>query len=514
MVRPMTFDALVRGGTVIDGTGSDGERADLGISAGRIEAVGDLAAADAPVVIDATGKIVCPGLIDAHAHTDWCAFLGNEHAEPRLASIRQGVTTEIAGNCGLSPFPVVGRGDARMPPGWLFPSLREYRSAVEDAGVAVNVLPLVGHGAIRRSVMGDEARAATAWEIDAMKRLAAEAMDDGALGLSTALAMAPGAHAAEEELVALARVIGKRGGIYATHMREEGDHVLDSVRESIRLGEQAGVRVQISHHKIGGQRNWGRSAETLAEIEAARARGLDLLIDVYPWTATSNGLMDAMPHWLTDGGAGAARARLVEQATVDRLAAHYGDAPIHATMLIASCGPHPEYEGHRIGEVASELGCTVVETMARLLAADPGMLVITFGMDEAEVATIGSRPYALAGSDGLPFPGKQHPRVAGTFALLLGRAARGVDGATLADTIHRMTGLTAERFGLADRGVIRRGAVADVLVFDPETIENRATYDDPWLPPIGVEHVLLAGQVGVRAGVDTGLRAGRVLAPG
>lgn len=509
----MAFDMLIRGGTVIDGTGAEAAVADVAILDGRVAAIGDLAAAEAATTIDATGKIVCPGIIDSHAHTDWCAFLGEEHLAPRLASVRQGVTTEIAGNCGLSPFPVVGRGDQRMPPGWLFPSLRDYRAAVEDAGVAVNVLPLVGHGAIRRSVIGDDARPATSSEIDAMARLVAEALDDGAVGMSTALAMAPGAHATEEELVALARVVGRRDAIYATHMREESDHVLDSVRESIRLGEEADVRVQISHHKIGGQRNWGRSAETLAEIEAARARGLDLLIDVYPWTATSNGLMDAMPHWLTAGGADAARQRLHEDASIDRLAAQYGDAPVHATMVIASCGPHPDYEGHRIGEVAAELGLSVVATMARLLVADPGMLVITFGMDETEVMTIGSQPYALAGSDGLPFPGKQHPRVAGTFALLLARAARAEDGASLVDTIHRMTGLTAERYGLADRGVLRAGAVADVLVFDPATIENRATYEDPWTPPLGIEHVLLEGRAAIAAGADTGLRAGRVLAP-
>lgn len=508
----MAFDVVIRDGLVIDGTGAEGIRADVGIVDDRVTVVGVLAVAEARTVIDATGKVVCPGLIDAHAHTDWCAFLGEEHTGPRLASILQGVTTEVAGNCGLSPFPVVGRGDARMPPTWLFESLRAYRAAVEDAGIAVNVVPLVGHAAIRRSVMGDEARAATSTEIASMERLVGEALDDGAVGMSTALAMAPGAHASEEELVSLAGIVGRRGGLYTTHMREESDHVLDSVRESIRLGETAGVSVQISHHKIGGQRNWGRSAETLAEIEAARARGVDLLIDVYPWTATSNGLMDAMPHWLTEGGADAARERLRDRVTIDRLASHYGDAPVHGTMLIASCGPHPEYEGVRIAEVATDLGLTNVETMAQLLVSDPSMLVITFGMDEDEVALIGSQPYALAGSDGLPFPGKQHPRVAGTFALLLSRGARGERGATLPDTIHRMTGLTADRFGLADRGVLRRGAIADVLVFDAGAIENRATYEDPWATPVGIEHVFVSGRAAVRDGVDTGLRAGRVLA--
>ena len=507
----MAFDLVIRDGTLIDGTGAIGVLTDVGVTNGRVTAVGDLAAAEAATVLDATGKVVCPGFIDAHAHSDWCAFLGDEHVAPRHAAVRQGVTTEITGNCGLSPFPVVGERDQRLPPTWQFPTLQAYREAVEDLGLSTNVVPLVGHGAVRRSVMGDAARRATSDEIEAMGRLVAEAMDDGALGLSTGLAMAPGAHAAEEEILALARVVARSGGVYATHMRQEGDDVVRSVEESIRVAQTAAVSVEISHHKITGQHNWGRSAETLPIIEAARAGGLDVLMDVYPWTATSNGLMDAMPHWLTEGGASAARRRLHELATVDRLTQQYGDAPIHGSMVVASCGPHPEYEGRRIDELAIDASRTNLEMVAALLIADPAAVVITFGMDEDEVLSIGAQPFALAGSDGLPFPGKQHPRVAGTFALLLGRAARGEGGATLPDTIHRMTGLTAERFGLAGRGVVAAGAVADLVVFDPASVDRGATYDDPWAPPIGIEHVFVEG-THVVDGTPTGACRGRVLA--
>ena len=459
-MNPDACELLLRGGTVIDGTGAPRRTADVAIDGDRIAAVGRLDGTRAAREIDASGLVVSPGFIDAHTHDDRAVL-----SDPSMAcKVSQGVTTVVTGNCGVSLAPLTGR---EPPPplnllggeDWYrFPTFAAYREELEGAPPALNVAMQVGHTALRACVMDGLDRAATEGEIERMAELADEAMRAGCIGLSTGLAYPPARATPTEEVIAIARRVAAHGGMHSTHMRDEEGGVLDSIRETIRIGREAGVPIVISHHKCAGRENWGGSRETLALIAEAQAtQAIDL--DVYPYVAGSTVLLMEI----------VARSEKV---------------------LVSWSEPHPEAAGRPLDEIAREWGCGAAEAVDRLQPAGG----IYFMMDEDDLARILRFPGAMIGSDGLPHDVFPHPRLWGTFPRVLGRYARDEGLIGLEDAVHRMTGKPAAVFGLAGRGEVREGAFADLVLFDPDEIIDTATYEDPMQPAAGVRSVFVNGR--------------------
>ena len=472
------YDILFTGGTVIDGTGAPRARADVAVSGDRIAAVGDLAGAQAAHTIDATGRIVSPGFIDAHTHDD-NLLLVDRDMTPKTS---QGVTTVIAGNCGVSLAPL--RPGRPVPPpldllggpaDFRYPRFADYVAALDAAPPAANAGLLVGHSALRLDTMDDVDRPATAGEIDAMRDRLAEGMEAGALGFSTGLIYGPNKAASTDEVAAVAEVAGAAGGLYVTHMRNEHDGVEEAMEEAFEIGRRADADVVISHHKCAGRRNFGRSRDTLALLDKARERQ-SIGLDVYPYTAGSTVLMPEM----------------VEKAE---------------RVIVSWSEPHPEHTGRDLADVAAELGLDPIDAAQRLLPAGG----IYFMMDEADVQRIIAYEHSMIGSDGLPHDRHPHPRLWGTFPRVLGHYARELGLLTLEDAVRRMTGLTAARFGLTDRGEVRAGAYADLVMFDAETVADRATFDEPTRPAAGIDIVMVNGAIVREGGRVTGERPGRAL---
>lgn len=527
----MLFDALVRGGEVFDGGGGPPRRRDVGIMGDRIAALDDLSAADAKFQVDARGLAVAPGFIDTHTHSDVACFLDPRHAAIAGADVRQGVTTEVSGNCGFSVFPRFGPRGAALEglTGMLFgptplpwTDLEGYREAVHRAGTVANLAPLVGHGSLRATVMGLDDRPPSEAEMRTMVRLLEQALDQGAIGFSSGLVYAPGMYARTDELIRLCQSVASFGRPYCTHMRGESDMVVDSVREAIRTGQEAGVPLHISHHKVAGRANWGRTAETLPQIEDARRGGLDVTLDVYPYTAGSTILAAILPPWVQEGGVDAMLERLRDRQVRDRIRRDFAQglpgwenkraAAGWDGIVIAWNPTAPQTEGRPIAEVAESMGKDPSDCAFDLLLDARGqVLIISHMMAEADVQRVLGYPHAMVGSDGIPVPGKPHPRWAGSFARVLGRYTREQRLFELPEAVRKMTSLPATRFGLRDRGVIAPGKMADLVVFDPATIVDRATFEEPLLPPAGIPEVLVNGVSVVRGGRLTGAKPGIVL---
>jgi len=522
--RDRPIDLLLRGGRVLDGTGAPAVQADVVVAGDRIVAItgpGQLDDVAAIRVADVGGSMIAPGFIDVHTHTDVLAFLPG-HDEIHTASVRQGVTTELCGNCGFSPFPAdpaagldrdpylsaLGAGVARP-----FTRLADYREAMSVMALPVNRAPLIGHATLRAGVVGYEDRAPTADELARMRRLLEQALDDGAFGMSTGLVYPPGQFAATEELIALGEVLHRHGRRYTSHLRDEIDHVVEAVEEALRIGREAGVGIQISHHKVAGARYRGRADVTLELIEQARADGVDVTIDVYPYSAASTLLAALLPPWANAGTLTERNTRLRDRVARDRIRMQHEHGSPGWQDFAAACGwhgvvltDHPAHTGRSIAELAE--GGDSWDTVCDLLLDEPTLTCVLHMMAMDDVVEMSRQPWAMVGSDGLPTPGRQHPRVAGTFARTLA-AAR--DDRDLADRVRRMTSLPARTFGLRDRGELRVGAVADIVVFDDLAVTDEATYDDPWVPPMGIALVVVAGIVVVDHGHDTGARPGTVL---
>jgi len=493
---PESVDVVIRGASVYDGTGAPPRRADVALAGDRVASVGDASALHANLSLDASGLALAPGFVDVHTHDDFALV-----TRPEMDfKILGGVTTVVVGNCGLgaSPWSVArGWAGAFAPEGTVLPEwdgFAGYFALLDREPASTNAAALVGHAVVRASAMGNERRAPDARELEAMRALVREGRDAGAVGFSTGLIYEPGRWADPAEVTALAAVFAGTGGLYATHMRDEGLGLLDSVRESIEVGRRAGVPVQISHHKASGSAAWGLVKESLRLIEAAQAEGLDVTADQYPYTAGSTGLFAIVRNGAFDGGPGG-----LGRISPDK-------------VVIAASPGHPEWEGKTIVELGSLLGLEPQAAALRAVELCPATTAVLHSMSEDDVRTVMRHKSTMIGSDGIPsLPGKPHPRLWGTFARVLGRYARDLGLFPLAEAVHRMTGMAARKFGLRDRGVIRAGAFADLVVFDPARILDVGTYEDPNHPPVGVRDVFVNGARVVRDGAHTGARPGRAL---
>jgi N-acyl-D-amino-acid deacylase len=474
------FDILIRGGTVIDGTGQPRFDADVGIRDGVIAAIGDLSEAQAPVTLESRGKIVAPGFIDSHTHDDHALL-----SDPDMTfKISQGVTTVVTGNCGISlaplrpdlprPMPqsLLGAGD---PSAHTFECFADYLEALRRAPASVNVAAMVGHTTLRLMTMDSLDRAARPEEVAAMRRLVVEALEAGAIGVSTGTYYPPAAMAPTEEVIEVCRPIAGTGAVYATHMRDEAEGCVDSLNESFEIGRALNATVVISHHKLIGEANFGKSAVTLPLIGAAM-KCQCLALDCYPYAASSTML-------------------------------HTDETRLQGRVLIAECEQHPEYVGRELADIADEWQVSRLEAAQRLQPAS----AIYFIMNEGDVRNILAFEHTMVGSDGLPGGTKPHPRLWGTFPRVLGHYSRDVGLFSLETAVWKMSGLTAKNFGLANRGTIATGHHADVVVFDAMTVIDKATYDTPTEPAEGIEAVIVNGALTWHQGAHSGARHGQVI---
>jgi N-acyl-D-amino-acid deacylase len=477
------WDILIRGGTVIDGTRTPRFKADVAVSGGKISRIGKLRG-KAEVEIDAGGKIVAPGFIDAHTHDDRLML-----SDPGMApKVSQGVTTVIAGNCGISLAPTPrGMKSPVIPPidlmddegTWFrFGTFHAYVKTLQAKPPATNCALLVGHTMLRVQVMDQLDRPATEDEAALMRAMADEALAAGAIGVSTGLYYEPARAAPTEEVIAVCKPLKKRNGLYVTHMRDEADRVIDSLEETFRIGREVGVPVVVSHHKVVGKPNHGRSPETLAFIRKAM-KSQKIGLDCYPYCASSTIL------------------------SVERV------APA-SKVLVTWSKPHPEFSGRDLKDIARKMGLSVEKAVAKLLPAG----AIYFSMEEKDVQRILGFEHTMIGSDGLPHDAAPHPRLWGTFPRVLGHYSRKLKLFPLETAVHKMTGLTAKTFGLLDRGVLKTGYAADIVVFDAKKIDEAATFDKPIKPAKGIETVVVNGEIVWRKGRPTGARPGRILKRG
>jgi N-acyl-D-amino-acid deacylase len=487
----MTIDLIIRNARILDGTRAPAFEGDVEVDDGRIRNVGD-ARSSARTEIDAGGLHLSPGFIDVHSHDDG-AFIRYPDMGFKLA---QGVTTCVCGNCGFSAIPATPGEDPGPASGGIisgaqgeFADLEGYYDAVYAKKPAINAIMLVGHNTVRAQVMGMDNRAPTAEERAAMRAKVAKAMEQGACGFSTGLIYRPGRWSETDEVIELAREAGAYQGLYTTHMRNEGDRLLEAVEETLTIAREAGVHAHISHHKAAGKANWGKVRQSLDLVDSAKAKGQKVTLDIYPYTAGSG--------------------RMVEYFKLDAV-----DRKFAEVIRIANCPAFREFEGRMLVDIAAERGEDIADTVRLILTAPKGdrTICIHFIIDEADIEENLRYPGMMIGSDGIPtLNGKPHPRLFGTFPRLLGEYVRKRGVLSLEDAVARITSVSAETFGLKERGRIEPGFHADLVLFDPETIVDTATYDDPKQAPAGVSLVVVNGEIARRDGVDTSVGSGQML---
>jgi len=528
------YDLMIVGGHILDGSGSPWFEGSVAVKDGKIANVGRLPKATARRVIDATGMVVAPGFIDLHSHSDYTLLVDGTGQ----SKLRQGVTTEILGESS-SAGPVLGPDapefDRSLQPLGLqrdWTTLGEYFARVERQGIAVNIASYVGSGQVRGGVLGNVNRAPTAEELGKMKALVEQAMREGALGLSSGLIYPPNMFAKTDELIELAKVAAAYGGIYATHIRGEGAHGLQAIDEAVAISENANLPAHIFHFKIDGQANWGRMVEQVRHIQAARDRGVDITADQYPYIAAMTGLEMCLPPKYLEGTSEQVVARLKDpksRAEIRRAIATglpaWEDNEVKSVggwhgVLVASL-QQPEnkkYEGKRLDEVAELMGKEPLDALCDLLISEGGSAdAIYFSMSEPDVRLAMRQPWVGVGSDGsavnpeMTFAGKPHPRFYGTFPRVLGYYVREQKVLTLADAVRKMTSFSAQITGLSDRGLLRPGLAADITIFDPRTVADKATFENPLQYAVGIPYVIVNGVVVIDQGQHTGARPGRVL---
>ncbi len=498
------YDTVLLGGKIVDGTGSPWFLGDLAIQGDSIAAIGNLREVASRVKVDVSGMTVAPGFIDIHTH----ARRGIFETPTAENYVRQGVTTLMEGPDGSSPVP-----------------LRPFLDRLSRTPISVNFGMFVGQGSIRSAVLGLENRKATPAEIQKMKELAGQAMRDGAFGLSTGLFYVPGNYTPTEEVIEIAKVVGRLGGIHISHIREEASKLLDSVRETIRIGEEGGLPTQVTHHKVVGKANWGLSVESLRLVREARARGVDVTIDQYPYTATSTGTAAMFPQWAQEGGPKQLMERLRQPEVRARIKAEIASriendrgAGDPKNVVMANCSFDPSLAGKTLADITAMSGRPVSFENAAETAIEiqkkGGCAAIYHALNEEDLERILRFPHTMAGSDGeIPAFGvaAPHPRSYGTFARILGRYVRERKVISLEDAVRKMSSFPAARLGLFDRGVLRPGMKADVVVFEAATVADKATFLEPHQYAEGFRHVFVNGKPVILDGNVTSQRPGRVL---
>lgn len=520
-------DIIIRNGRVVDGTGNPWFRGDIAITNGTIQAIGNISE-NANTVIDAENRIVCPGFIDMHAHPDLTIF----YKETQDYKLRQGITTEVGGNCGFTAAPLNSRTSDGLkkytsfitPPSgvtWDWVTFEDYLSAVDKSNPSTNMAPLLGQGTVRIAVLGFDQRHPTSQELSEMKSLVEEAMQAGAFGLSTGLVYVPGAYCETEEIVALAQVASQYGGIYATHMRNEGDQLIDSIEESISIGQKANIPVQISHHKAMGKANHGRVTESLDLIQRTRDQGLDITVDQYPYSASSTTLQAVLPPWSQEGGVDAIVKRLSEPESRTRIKletvrpsgeTRMGGMIEEILITEVKTQNNMKVIGHTIKEIGDMRNQEPIEVVLDLLVEEEcGVGMVNFSMADSDIGTVMAHPVTMIGTDGIYQTGNPHPRVYGTYPRILGRYVREQRLMEVETAIRKMTSFPAQKLGINNKGILRVGADADIVIFDPDTVIDTGTYQNSHKYPKGIDYVLVNGQISVSEGQFTGVTSGKVI---
>jgi N-acyl-D-amino-acid deacylase len=526
------LDIHIRDAEIIDGIGNPRFTADVGVLDKRIVLIAKQIEVDANAEIDGEGLQLAPGFIDPHTHSD-LTLLGNRRAD---SSVHQGVTTEVIGNCGVSAAPANPRTAKEiralsmgLDTDIAWQSMAEYLQEVRKPGTAVNVVPLIGHGNVRGAVLGYDDVGPTPQQLAVMENIVDEAIEQGARGLSAGLYYAPGMYACPEELIGLGRLVARHGGIYACHIRSESKDVLAAAAEAIDVGRRAGVPVEYSHIKISGRRNWGMINHLLELIESPGASEARLGCDQYPYAASSTFLSSILPHWAQVGGGQAIAHRMTDTAFRARLKRDWrtnrsqwddlSGVQDWTETLITDCRSRPEVIGQAVSEAAELVGKDPLDTVMDLLALDSAQIgVVFFDQDEDIVRRLIAHPHVAIGSDSMGASpsgrlgeNSPHPRSYGTFPRVLGRFVREEKILSLEEGVRKMTSISAQRFGLRDRGVIREGAWADLVLFDAQTVADRATFVNPHQHPDGIHSVIVNGMIVIEHGVHTGALPGLVL---
>jgi len=528
------YDVLIKGGRIYDGGGKAPFDGDVAVRGGKIVSVGVVEAGEAACTIDASGLAVMPGAIDAHSHSDLTLPVHNR-AE---SSIRQGITTEVAGSCGWSMAPckqetidgvLKGLIDALASEqdfkamSWEWRTFGDYLSALEKKGIGTNLVPIVGQSLVRAHILGRDNRPASKGEVEAMKAILRESMDEGARGLSTGRSYEPGCFGDTEEVIQLAKVVAEHGGIYTTHIKDEGNEEFAAVEEAIRIGREAGLPVEVSHHKSIGAANFGKVNRTLQMMEEARSQGVDINCDVYPYDyAQISFLWRVLPGKFGDAGKQDLLAKMPDRSFRDQIKAElakragtFGGAGFASNYLVVSCPMRRDLEWKTLQEIAGS--GDVVDAVCDLLFETKMDVKAAGRMSEPDVQTVIRHPATMIGTDAFALDRDMgedvaiHPRHYGTFPRVLGHYVRDVGLVSLEEMVRKVTSLPAGKFGLGDRGWIKEGYWADVLVFDPATIVDKATAENPAAPPVGLDYVLVNGTIVVEKGQYRPAFTGRVL---
>ena len=525
------YDVLITNAQIVDGTGGEPRQGAIAIKDGKIAAVGNLATSAASRTIDAKGRTVSPGFIDMHSHSDM-PLLTDGNAQSK---IRQGVTTEVIGESGS----VAPRKEPSGAATWT--DFNGYFTAIEKNGISPNLLSYLGLGTVREMVIGEDDRKPMPAELEAMQTMVSSMMDQGIFGVSTGLIYPPNAYSTVDELADVSKPAAEKGGLYASHLRFDGAKLREGIEEAVAIGERAGIPVHVFHIKVTGQKNFGRMKEVIDIVEAARARGIRVTADQYPYVASSTGLTATIPPWALDGGTARLLERLKDKAQRARIRrdmedqnpsweSRYQSAGTWQNVQLAAIGrtrgaaeqgtsPNRKYEGLRVAEAAKQAGKDPFDFVFDLLIEERGSVgCVYFIIDEADLALALKQPWVAIGSDGSAFAtegplraGVPHPRSFGTFPRVLGRYVRELKVITLQEAIRKMTSLPASILGLPDRGTIQEGQWADLVIFDPSTVADQATFEDPFQYPVGIETVLVNGQVVLDEGKHTNARPGKVL---
>jgi len=527
---------LIKNAHVIDGTGNPWFKKDIEISGGKIKKIGFISENKGQKVIDANGMIVSPGFIDLHSHSDM-SILAYPNAE---SSVMQGITTTVSGNCGISMAPVnpenIDLLKKYLSPfmaknyeyKWNWETLGEFYRSIEEQRLSLNIAPLVGHGTIRLAVKGFDSSKVSKEEMNKMKALLEQSIKDGVFGMSSGLIYPPGCYSTTEELIELCSVLKKYGLVYTTHIRNESNKLLEAVREAIKIGEENNIAVEISHHKASGKENWGKVKESLNLMEEARSRGVEVNCDVYPYTAGSTTITALLPTWVLEGGVKKMQERLKNKETRETIKKEItedktkGENWIKAAgwdgIFVGECPLKNKYEGRSLENILKEknkFDNPFEGFFDWLLEIEGNATMVLFVMDENDVKMVISNPLSSIITDSLVTApsagGKPHPRAYGTFPRVLGKYVREENLLTIENAIRKMTSFPASKIGLKKRGLIKEGYYADVVIFDPDNIKDKATYKDPHQYSEGINYVIVNGEIVVHNKKITGLKPGKIL---